>query len=77
MGSTSRELKLRIASIRLDPKTHPIARDTRLALMIEGLRASLREPDLSLKIRATQCAWFVLMAFAPMPVVSRLIAPSR
>jgi len=77
MGSTSRELKLRMASIRLDPKTHPIARDTRLALMNEGLRASLREPDLSLKIRATQCVWFVLMAFAPMPIVSRLIAPSR
>src|ERR1700691_1201778 len=77
LGSTSRELKLRMASIRLDPKTHPIAGDTRLGLLIKGIRASLREPDLSLKIRATQSAWFVLMAVGPMPVVARLIAPSR
>ncbi|HXN12862.1 MAG TPA: glycosyltransferase family 2 protein [Candidatus Acidoferrales bacterium] len=77
LGSTSRELKLRMASIRLDPKTHPIAGDTRLGLLIKGIRASLREPDLSLKIRATQSAWFVLMAFGPMPVVVRLTAPAR
>ena len=77
MGSTSRELKLRMASIRLDPATHPLPKDTRLALLVKGVRASLREPDLSLKIRATQCAWFVLMATAPMRVVSLLTAPSR
>ena len=77
LGSTSRELKLRMASIRLDPKTHPIAGDTRLGLLAKGIRASLREPDLSLKIRVTQSAWFMLMAVGPMPVVSRLIAPSR
>jgi glycosyltransferase involved in cell wall biosynthesis len=77
LGSTSRELKLRMASIRLDPKTHPIAGDTRLGLLAKGIRASMREPDLSFKVRATQSAWFILMAVAPMPVVSRLIAPSR
>lgn len=77
LGSTSRESKLRMASIRLDPKTHPIAGDTRLKLLVKGIRASLREPDLSLRIRATQVAWFVLMAGAPMSIVSRLIAPSR
>jgi glycosyltransferase involved in cell wall biosynthesis len=77
LGSTSRELKLRMASIRLDPKTHPIASDTRLGLAARGIRASMREPDLSLKIRATLSAWFVLMAIGPMTVVSRLIAPAR
>lgn len=77
LGSTSRELKLRMASIRLDPKTHPIAADTRLGLLTKGIRASLREPDLTLKIRATQTAWFILMAVSPMAVVSRLIAPAR
>ena len=35
LGSTSRELKLRMASIRLDPKTHPIAGDTRLKLLCQ------------------------------------------
>jgi len=77
LGSTSRELKLRMASIRLDPKTHPIAGDTRLKLLIEGIKASFREPGLTVKIRVTQTAWFVLMAIGPMAVVSRLIEPSR
>jgi glycosyltransferase involved in cell wall biosynthesis len=77
LGSTSRELKLRMASLRLDPKTHPIAGDRRIGLLLKGIRASLREPDLSLKIRATQSAWFLLMAVGPMPVVMRLAAPAR
>ena len=77
LGSTSRELKLRMASLRLDPKTHPVAGDTRLGLLVKGIKASLREPDMSLKVRATQSAWFALMAVAPMWVVSRLIKPSR
>ena len=77
IGSTARELKLRMASIRLDPKTHPIAGDTRLKLLIEGIKASFREPGLTVKIRVTQTAWFVLMAIGPMAVVSRLIEPSR
>ncbi len=77
LGSTSRELKLRIASLRLDPKTHPIAGDTRLKLLIKGLRASLREPDMSLVIRAKHVAWFLLMTTAPIAVVSRLSAPAR
>lgn len=77
LSSTSRELKLRIASIRLDPKTHPIAGDTRLGLLFKGIRASLREPDMSSKIRLKQIAWFVLMATAPMAIVSQLSAPTR
>jgi glycosyltransferase involved in cell wall biosynthesis len=77
LGSTSRETKLRIVSLRLDPKTHPIAGDTRLGLLIKGIRASVREPDLSPAIRVKQAVWFILMAAAPMAVVSRLAAPAR
>jgi glycosyltransferase involved in cell wall biosynthesis len=77
ISSTARELKLRIASLRIDPKTHPIAGDTRLKLMAKGIRASLREPDMSPTIRAKQIAWFVLMAAAPMTVVARLNSPAR
>ncbi len=77
LGSTLRRVKLRMASIRLDPKTHPIAGDTRLKLLFNGIRASLREPDMSLTTRAKQIAWLLLMATAPMAVVSRLAAPER
>ena len=77
LNSTSRRVKLRMASLRLDPKTHPIAGDTRLNLLIKGIRASLREPDLGLKVRASQIAWFTLMAVAPIAIVSRLAEPGR
>jgi glycosyltransferase involved in cell wall biosynthesis len=77
LNSTSRRVKLRMASIRLDPKTHPIAGDTRLKLLVKGIRASIREPDLDLRVRASQIAWFVLMAVAPIAIVSRLSAPAR
>jgi glycosyltransferase involved in cell wall biosynthesis len=77
LGSTSRELKIRIASLRLDPKTHPIAGDTRLNLLIHGIGASLREPDITISLRAKQILWFVLMAIGPTRVASILTAPSR
>jgi hypothetical protein len=77
LGSTSRQIKLRIASLRLDPKTHPIADDTRLGLLVKGISASLREPDVAIKVRASQMIWFVLMAVAPMAVATRLAAPGR
>jgi glycosyltransferase involved in cell wall biosynthesis len=77
LGSTSRVLKLKIASIRLDPKNHPISGDTRLGLLAKGIRASLREPGVPLRVRASQIVWFVLMATAPMAVVSWLSAPER
>ena len=77
LSSTSRRVKLQMASLRLDPKTHPIAGDTRLGLLVKGIRASIREPDLALRVRASQMMWFVLMAVAPMAVVSRLAEPER
>ena len=77
LGSTSRRVKLQMASLRLERKSHPIAGDTRLKLLVKGIRASLREPDLPVKVRASQITWFVLMAVAPMAVVSRLSEPER
>jgi glycosyltransferase involved in cell wall biosynthesis len=77
LGSTLRRIKMRIASLRLDPASHPIAGDTRLGLFIKGTRASLREPDMSLTIRAKQIAWLLVMATAPIGVVSRLSEPER
>jgi glycosyltransferase involved in cell wall biosynthesis len=77
LDSTARRIKLRMASLRLDPKTHPVAGDTRLGLMVRGIRATIRQPDLSLRVRATQMLWFVLMGVAPKTVACRLAAPAR
>ena len=56
LDSTSRRLKMRMASLRLDPKTHPIAGDTRSNLLLKGIRASFREPDLCAQIAASSGA---------------------
>jgi glycosyltransferase involved in cell wall biosynthesis len=77
LNSTLPEIKLRIASLRLDSRSHPIAGDTRLGLMIKGIRRSLREPDMALTVRAKHVAWFALMATGPIAVVSRLSTPAR
>jgi glycosyltransferase involved in cell wall biosynthesis len=77
LDSTARRLKLRMASLRLDPTTHPVAGDTRSGLMVRGIRATIRHPDLSLRDRATQMLWFVLMGVAPRAIASRLAAPAR
>jgi glycosyltransferase involved in cell wall biosynthesis len=77
LSSTSLRIKLRITSIRLDPKSHPIAGDTRLGLLVKGISGSIREPNLGIRVRLSQMVWFVLMAVAPMAVVSRLAAPGR
>jgi Glycosyl transferase family 2 len=76
LGSTRRQVKLRMASLRLDPKTHPIAGDSRVKLLVKGIRASLREPDLSLVTRVKQISWFVLMSVGTMATVSRLAGPA-
>lgn len=77
LNATLRRVKLQMASIRLDPKSHPIAQDTRLGLLFKGISASLREPDLAIKVRLSQITWFFLMAVGPMAIVSRLVVPSR
>jgi len=77
IGSRLRRVKLRMISLRLDPTTHPIAGDSRLGLLVAGIKAIAREPNLSIRNRISNAGWLTLMATAPFAVVSRLSAPAR
>jgi glycosyltransferase involved in cell wall biosynthesis len=70
-------VKLRMISLCLDAASHPIARDSRLRLLLAGIRACAREPDLPLAARLTHVLWFSSMALSPPRLAGVLSAPSR
>jgi hypothetical protein len=63
----------RVASLRLDPPTHPIVSDSRLRLARLGLRASKLRFDVPLRVRVAYMAWFVAALFSPRPVTRWLV----
>lgn len=77
VGSTLRLVKMRMSSLRLDPATHPIATDNRFGLLVAGIRALLREPDLSMRNRIASAAWLSMMSVAPSKLAAYFSAPSR
>src|SRR5690625_13561 len=66
-------LQSRLASLRLEPSTHPYPEDRRWHLAWAGLQASLRAPTFSARKRLFFAAWFGLAAAAPAPIVEVLI----
>jgi glycosyltransferase involved in cell wall biosynthesis len=77
LNSRLRYVKLRMTSLCLDPTTHPIHGDNRLRLWILGLRASVRQPNLTVRIRLSNMLWFSLMAVSTRKIASYLSEPSR
>jgi len=77
VGSTLRLVKMRMSSLRLDPASHPIATDNRFGLLAAGIRALLREPELSMRNRIASAAWLTTMFAAPKKLASYLSEPSR
>ena len=77
VGSTLRLVKMRMSSLRTDPATHPIATDDRFGLLVAGIRALLREPDLSTRNRIASAVWLTMMSVSPRKLAAYLSAPSR
>jgi glycosyltransferase involved in cell wall biosynthesis len=77
VGSTLRMTKMKMSSLRLDPATHPIAADSRLGLLVKGIRAVAREPNLSMRSRFTNAVWLTMMAVSPRKLAAYISAPSR
>lgn len=67
-------LGVRLASLRLDPETHPIAGDSPRALAMRGIRASLRHPYLPVAGRLKRAGWFALAGLLPGPLSRRVVA---
>jgi hypothetical protein len=62
----------RLISLRLDPAQHPLPGDTRLTLLLAGIRASARRTDVRPPLRALYASWFVVTSLAPRRSVMRL-----
>ncbi|HMF50377.1 MAG TPA: hypothetical protein VK603_17115, partial [Candidatus Saccharimonadales bacterium] len=74
-------LEERLASLCVDERQHPVADDTKLALAVAGVAASL-EMNASLRRRAVLAAWFLSVGVLPRKMAKtvlswKLVASSR
>ncbi len=63
----------RLASLRLDPRAHPVKRDTRFGLMRRGIATAIATPSFSWRKRALSVGWFFLTAALPARAAKRLV----
>jgi len=66
-------LRIRISSLRLGPRTHPVASDRRLGLTLRGVRAAWRAP-IATRRKLFRTAWFVAAGLMPTPVAKTAIS---
>jgi hypothetical protein len=62
-------LRLRLASLRLDPDAHPIPSDTAPRLAFHACRALWRDPIAPLRRRVLSSVWFLAVSILPGPLV--------
>jgi glycosyltransferase involved in cell wall biosynthesis len=65
-------MKLRISSLRLAPNNHVFEADSRLSLLIQGLRATWRTNYLSPARKFLFSGWFTAFTLAPPSMVPKL-----
>jgi hypothetical protein len=63
----------RMLSLRLDPDGHPVGTDTRLGLLMLGIRGARRRFDVAIPLRLLLGAWVVTVAFAPRAILPELV----
>ena len=63
----------RLASLKLDPRTHPLASDRSWRVGLHGIRAALGHPRLRWSEKLKRTAWFCAVTPAPRPLARRLL----
>jgi glycosyltransferase involved in cell wall biosynthesis len=66
------DLGNRIVSLRLEPRSHPIASDRVAGLLLDSVRAARRRSNVSAAMKLSFVAWFAAVAVAPKALVRRL-----
>jgi Glycosyl transferase family 2 len=66
-------LRNRVASLRLDPASHPVRDDRRWRLAWWGMIRTVFQSDLDARRRLIFAIWFVVVSFAPRPLAHRAI----
>lgn len=67
-------LRLRIASLRLEPENHPVPSDSLIDLALRGVSAVWNAEDLSLKKRLILIVWFLWVGLLPLPIAKLAIS---
>ncbi len=67
-------LRLRIASLRLDPQNHPVPSDSLTDLALRGVWALWRADDLNLKKRLVLSLWFLWVGLLPLSIAKLAIS---
>lgn len=70
---TNTHLWARLASLRLDPKQHPIESDSALRLMYHGIRSVWLYSSLNQKKRVIMSLWFLTVGVMPLPIAKPAI----
>ena len=66
-------LRNRIASLRLDPRSHPVRDDRRWRLAWWGMVRTVLHSELDARRRLLFAVWFAVVAFAPRPLAHRAV----
>lgn len=66
-------LKNRIASLRLNPKNHPVSFDSSIVLACRGVWAVWRYSELSWQKQILFITWFIWVGLMPLPIVKPAI----
>jgi len=66
------DLANRMISLRLEPRAHPVATDSRSSLLRDAVAAAGRRANVSATMKGMFVAWFALMAVAPRGAARRL-----
>jgi hypothetical protein len=67
------EIWQRLVSFRLEPEQHPLPGDTRLKLLVLGLRAARQRFDVSPLLRGVFAVWVAVIALVPRSKLPRLV----
>lgn len=70
---TNTHLWARLASLRLDPKQHPIDSDSAFSLMYRGIRSVWLYSSLNQKKRIIMSLWFLTVGMMPLPIAKPAI----
>lgn len=70
---TNTHLWARLASLRLDPKHHPIESDSAFSLMYHGIRSVWLYSNLNQKKRVIMSLWFLTVGVMPLPIAKPAI----
>jgi hypothetical protein len=74
---STQHLEYRFLAYRFAPAESPYPLDEALALVQAGVRAAWNAPNIGMAGRAIWCWWFLVLGFAPRPILHAILLKTR